>query len=727
MRATRSRLTEPARRVPGAVRHRPKIATMRIGFTSLCIALAAALPGCAQSVAVVETDGDQSKLLAQRSPSLSFTPGAPSGSPAFTIAVDSTKTYQQMDGVGASLTDSAGWVLWNNLPQSQRDALMQSLFDPNTGIGVNILRQPMGASDLSASGNYSYDDMPAGQTDPTLAQFSIAHDQTYLIPLLRQAISINPSLKVQALPWSPPAWMKTTGTMNGGNIQTSDFPALAQYFTRFVSAYQQQGIPIWAVSMQNEPLNSTTGYPSAYVAPADEANFIGNNLGPALAGAGLGGVKILGYEHNWDNPQYPETLLANTAAYGYLAGSSFHCYGGNVSAQSEVKQAYMAKDIWFTECSGTVGSSFAGDLAWNAENLLIGATRNWARGVTLWNIALDQNSGPQNGGCTACRGVVTVDDSVSPPKITRNVEYYLLGHLGKFVQPGAYRIDSNSYGSGSLEDVAFLNPDGSVVLLVLNATSGSSTFAVTWNGGNFTDTLPAGAVATYQWAVPAPSFPANGVINAASPAAALSPGELFSIYGVNLSAQAQQPALLPLPASMAAASVQINGIAAPLVYVSPLQINAQVPWETASGSATLTVTHAGMTASQTVSIAPAGPAIFTLYGSPQAAALNLDYTINAENNPASEVIQLFGTGLGAVSPAVPTGAAASGTTLSQVVATVTATVNGNPAGVPFAGLAPGFAGLWQVDVDLPAGVSGALPVVVSVAGVASNTVTVWTK
>jgi glucosylceramidase len=700
---------------------------MRFGLSTLFIVFAIVLPAPGQSVQVFETDGDQSKLLAQRSPGLTFAPGPPPGSTAFTIAVDNGTTYQQLDGVGASLTDSAAWVLWNDLSESQRDALMQSLFDPNYGIGIGILRQPMGASDLSASGDYSYDDVPAGQTDPTLAQFSIAHDQTYLIPLLQQALSINPSLKVHALPWSPPAWMKTSGSMNGGNIVAADFPNLAQYFTRFIDAYQQQGIPIYAVSMQNEPLNSTGSYPSAYVDSSDEANFIGSYLGPALAGAGLGGVKIFGYEHNWDQPDYPEALLADSTAYHYLAGSSFHCYAGDVTAQSQVEQAYPAKDIWFTECTGTVGSSFAGDLAWNAENLLIGATRNWARGVTLWNIALDQNSGPQNGGCTNCRGVVTVDDSVSPAAITRNVEYYVLGHLGKFVQPGAYRIDSNTYGSGSLEDVAFENPDGSVVLLVLNAASGSTTFAVTWNGSNFTDTLPAGAVATYEWAVPAPAFPADGAINAASPGAALSPGELFSIYGVNLAAEAQQPLRLPLPATMAAVSVQVDGIAAPLVYVSPQQINAQVPWEATPGSATLTITHAGVAASQTVTIAAAGPAIFTLYGSQQAAALNEDYSVNAQNNPASSFIQMFGTGFGAVSPAVPTGAAASGSTLSQVIANVTATVGGAPSKVLFAGLAPGFAGLWQIDVALPAGTSGGLPVIVSVPGVASNTVTVWVK
>ncbi|MGA2736293.1 MAG: glycoside hydrolase family 30 beta sandwich domain-containing protein [Bryobacteraceae bacterium] len=702
---------------------------MRVALTLCPLMVAAALTALGQSVQVFETDADQSKLLAQRSPGLAFAPGAPAGSPAFTIAVDASTKYQQMDGVGASLTDSAAWVLWNDLAQPQRDDLMQSLFDPNTGIGIGILRQPMGASDFSASGDYSYDDVPAGQRDPNLAQFSIAHDQTYLIPLLQQALSINPSLKVHALPWSPPAWMKTTGTMNGGNVVATDFGTLAQYFTRFIDAYRQQGIPVYAISMQNEPLNSTTAYPSASVASSDEANFIGNYLGPALAGAGLGGVKIFGYEHNWDQPQYPEALLADGTAYGYLAGSSFHCYAGDVTAQSQVKQTYPAKDVWFTECSGTVGSSFAGDLAWNAENLLIGATRNWARGVTLWNIALDQNSGPQNGGCTACRGVVTVDNSVSPPQITRNVEYYVLGHLGKFVQPGAYRIDSNTYGSGSLEDVAFQNPDGSIVLLVLNAASSSSTFAVTWNGANFTDTLPTGAVATYEWLVPAPAFPANGVVNAAAAQAALSPGELFSIYGVNLAAEAQQPLLLPLPATMAAASVEIGGIAAPLVYVSPSQINAQVPWEAAPGSATLTVTHAGVTASQRVMIAAAGPALFALYGTQEAAALNQDYSVNSQDNPAApgQAILLFGTGFGAVSPAVPTGEPAGADPLSQVTAKVTATVGGAPAEALFAGLAPGFAGLWQINLTLPEGTSGAAPVIISVGGVASATATVWVQ
>ena len=676
-----------------------------------------ALP--AQTVQVFETYGDQSKLLAKREPGISFASTPPSPAPALTITVNDAVTYQQMDGVGASLTDSSASVLWNNLNASQRDALMRSLFDPNQGIGIGLLRQPMGASDFSASGNYSYDDVPAGESDPKLQHFSIAHDKPYLIPLLLRALSINPSLKIVALPWSPPAWMKANGSMNGGAVRADVFPTLAQYFVRFIQAYRQQGVPIYAVSMQNEPLFSTPDYPSSNIPSADEASFIGGALGPALAGAGLGGVKIFGYEHNWDKPEYPLALLANSAANRYLAGSSFHCYGGDVGAQAQVRQAYPNKHIWFTECSGTVGSGFAGDLAWNAEHLLIGATRNWARSVILWNLALDQHSGPSNGGCTNCRGVVTVDASISPARITRNVEYYVLGHLGKFVQAGASRIDSNSFGAGSIEDVAFRNPDGSVVLLVLNAAASSQTFVVSAKGSSFAYTLPAGALATFVWASPVPAFPARGAVNAADVHAALSPGALFSIYGANLAAEVQGAALLPLPDTMAAASVQIDGAFAPLVYVSPLQINAQVPWETTPGNATLTVTHGGVAASQTVMIAALGPAVF--------AAANEDGVVNSADHPAEagHAIVLFGTGQGAVEPPAVTGAAAPSNPLSLVIAKVTATVGGLAAKVLFAGLAPGFAGLFQVNLALPSGIAGVVPVMISVGGEGSNIVQVW--
>ena len=444
---------------------------------------------------IVETTGDQGMLL-QAQPSVSFATGGNSSGPV--ITVDNTTQYQQMDGFGGSLTDSSAWLIWNKLSVGQQSTLMQELFSPGSGIGISFLRQPMGASDFSSSGNYSYDDLPPGQTDPNLTNFSITHDAPYIIPLVKQARAINPNIKVVALPWSPPAWMKSSGTMNGGNMNPAYFPSLAMYFVDFVQAYQQQGIPIYALSVQNEPLYSTTGYPSESLAASDESTFIASNLGPALSAAGLGNVKILAYEHNWDNTAYPETVLGSPAA-PFVAGSSFHCYAGDPSAQSIVETAFPAKDIWFTECSGITSSAFPGDLVWNAEHLLIGATRNWARSVSLWNLALDQNSGPKNGTCSNCRGVVTIDDSVSPANVTFNVEYYVLGHVGKFVLPGAHRIGSNTFGAGSIEDVAFQNPDGSIVLLVLNSASSAGTFTVSFTGQSFHYTLPAGALATFSW------------------------------------------------------------------------------------------------------------------------------------------------------------------------------------------------------------------------------------
>ena len=447
------------------------------------------------SVQVVETTGDRAMLL-QAQPSASFANGGSSS--GLVVKVDATTQYQQMDGFGGSLTDSSAWLIWNKLSASQQTTLMQQLFSPSGGIGISFLRQPLGATDFSASGNDSYDDTPSGQTDPNLTNFSVKHDAAYIIPLVKQAVSINPTIKVVALPWSPPAWMKSTGTMNGGNMNRAYFQSLAQYFVDFVQAYQRQGIPIYALSVQNEPLYSTTGYPSEYLAASDESTFIASNLGPALSTAGLGNVKIFAYEHNWDNTAYPESVLGSSAAQ-YLAGSSFHCYAGDPSAQSTVKAAFPTKDIWFTECSGITSTSFAGDLVWNAEHLLIGATRNWARSVSLWNLALDQNSGPKNGTCSNCRGVVTIDDSVSPANVTFNVEYYILGHLGKFVLPGAHRIDSNTFGAGSIEDVAFQNPDGSIVLLVLNSASNAGTFTVSSKGQSFNYTLAAGALATFRW------------------------------------------------------------------------------------------------------------------------------------------------------------------------------------------------------------------------------------
>ncbi|MBX0289260.1 RICIN domain-containing protein [Hymenobacter sp. HSC-4F20] len=444
----------------------------------------------AQSVSLWMTTGDQTKLL-QPQANVSF--GANTGTASTTITVNEGTTYQTIDGFGASMTGSSAYVLNQKMSATQRDALLNDLFT-GSGIRLSFLRHTMGASDFSAQGDFTYDDKPQGQTDPNLTSFSIQPDRQDVIPMLKAARAKNGNLKLMGSPWSAPAWMKETYKLRGGWLSTTWYQAYANYFVKYVQAYAAEGLPIYAVTLQNEPL-----YEAPYMAmrmdPGNQAAFLKNNIGPAFRNAGIT-TKLIVYDHNWDRPDYPNAVFADAAAAQYAAGSAFHGYGGNVSQQSTTHDAYPGKDIWFTEVSGTAGSSFAGDLKWHLSNIIIGTTRNWAKSALEWNLALDQNNGPTNGGCTTCRGVVTVNNTTG--SVTRNVEYYALGHASKFVDPGAVRIASNSV-AGGIENVAFRNPDGSKVLIALNNGSAASTFKVVWNNQAFTYTLPAGAVATYKW------------------------------------------------------------------------------------------------------------------------------------------------------------------------------------------------------------------------------------
>ena len=460
-------------------------------FPALAIALPSTVAGN-EVVGVWLTDLSGGARLSQQ-PNLSFAPD--SGFNPVTITVDENTQFQQMEGFGASFTDSSAWLVYNKLNATQRNALMTNLFSPTNGIGLGLLRQPLGASDFSTIGNYSYDDMPAGQADPNLTNFSINHDNAYIIPVLKQALQFNPAVKIIGTPWSPPGWMKTTGSMIGGNLKPEAYAPLANYFVKYIQAYQAQGVTVNYLTVQNEPLYIPPGYPGMGMAASEQASFIKNNLGPALAANHLS-TKILAYDHNWDAPNYPETVLADAAAAQYVSGVAWHWYGGDVSAQTTVHNEYPGKDAFITEASGGTWQGGDANGFREALNLVINGSRNWARGVVLWNMALDTNNGPTNGGCGTCRGVVTIDQSSG--NVTYNVDYYALGHASKFLKPGAYRIGSNTFGS-NIEDVAFRNPDGSKVLIVRNAGSTPSTFRVLWGNESFSYTLNAAAAATFTW------------------------------------------------------------------------------------------------------------------------------------------------------------------------------------------------------------------------------------
>ncbi len=425
------------------------------------------------------TTPDKSNLLTAKA-------GVPFGTAGSgsTITVNPGTRYQSMVGFGASFTDAAAYNVFHS---PQRNTIMNALFNTGSGIGLSFLRQPIGATDFSRN-FYTYDD---GAADPTLSRFSVAHDNAYILPLLQQAKQLNPQITVKGAPWSAPAWMKTNNNLIGGSLSQANEGVYADYLVKFVQAYQSAGIAVEYLSVQNEPQFSPPGYPGMLMDANQQARVI-NLLAPKLRAAGLS-TRILGWDHNWDNTSYPQTV--NNAAGNNVAGSAWHCYAGDPSAQSTVHNAQPAKDIFFTECSGIESSNtFADSLWWQGRNLAIGATRNWSRTVTTWNMALDANHGPVIGSCTNCMGVVTVNGG----NVTYNAEYYVLGHLSKFVKPGAVRIDSTGYGQGGVENVAFRNPDGTIVLVALN-TGAAQNFQVSYSGASFGYHLPAGAMATFTW------------------------------------------------------------------------------------------------------------------------------------------------------------------------------------------------------------------------------------
>ena len=456
------------------------------------------------------TTPDRTELMAQRPPVPFGT--APSAQP--TIVVDPDRAYQPVDGFGASITDSSAEVL-SGLAPAVRAGTMRRLFDPVRGIGVSFLRQPVGSSDFTAAAqHYTYDDVPAGETDFALRHFSIARDEAKVLPLLREAKRLNPRLTVMATPWSPPAWMKTGDSLVGGRLK--DDPAVvdayARYLVKFVQAYTRAGVPIDFLSVQNEPQNRTPdAYPGTDMPVAQQLAVI-EALGPKLRAASPH-TKILSYDHNWAThpndgtaeADYPYRILRDRASR-WIAGTAYHCYYGDPSAQTALHDAFPHKGIWFTECSGSRGATdppekvFRDTLTWHARNVVIGTTRNWARSAVNWNIALDATGGPHLGGCGTCTGLVTV---LPDGSVRTDAEYYTIGHLSKFVKPGARRIASTSFGTtgwnGQIMDVAFRNPDGSTALVVHNENDDPRSFAVNVGERTFEYTLPGGALATFTW------------------------------------------------------------------------------------------------------------------------------------------------------------------------------------------------------------------------------------
>lgn len=408
------------------------------------------------------------------------------------IQFDDSYTYQTIDGFGYTLTGGSAQSI-NKLNSQKRKELLQELFGNNeNSIKISYLRISIGASDLNAT-PFTYNDLPAGQTDVSLSQFSLSPDNDDLIPMLKEIIAINPHIKILATPWSPPTWMKNNNSFIGGSLKPEYYGVYAAYFVKYIQKMKDEGISISAITPQNEPLHPGNN-PSMFMSAEQQASFIKEYLGPAFVTANLS-TKIIIYDHNCDRPDYPMSILKDPIANDFIDGSAFHLYAGDISALTTVYDAYPNKNLYFTEQYTGTSGTFVGDLKWHMKNVIIGSMRNWSKVALEWNLANDANFGPHTpGGCTTCKGAITINSSDS---YERNVSYYIIAHASKFVPPGSVRVASTQ--KGNINSIAFKTPAGKKVLILENDGDANEKCTIEYNQKLFSTSLDGGFVATFIW------------------------------------------------------------------------------------------------------------------------------------------------------------------------------------------------------------------------------------
>lgn len=461
---------------------------MKKKLSLLLLALASSLTLYAQQAERWLTHSDQSKLFEKQSEKLVFQSQI---SHLPTIFINEKQRFQAMDGFGFTLTGGSATLL-HRMSSPARKALLQELFGVNgKQIGISYLRLSIGASDLSDH-VFTYNDLPAGKTDPPMQHFDLSEEKKDLIPVLKEILAVNPHIKFLGSPWTPPVWMKTNAASKGGSLKPEWYDAYALYLVKYIKAMQQEGIRLDAITVQNEPLHPGNN-PSLLMYPQEQADFIKKSLGKAFVKAQIK-TKILIYDHNADRPDYPIQILNDPEARKFIAGTAFHLYGGSVESIRQVHEAHPDKHLYFTEQWIGAPGNFAGDFAWHTKTLMIDAVRNWCKTVLEWNLAADAQQNPHTeGGCTQCLGAVTIEGD----QVVRNPAYYIVAHTAKFVRPGSVRIASNT--TMSLPNIAYQTPTGKVVLLIYNESDKTTEFVISYRGKQLVQNLPAKAVATYIW------------------------------------------------------------------------------------------------------------------------------------------------------------------------------------------------------------------------------------
>ncbi|WP_370416917.1 ricin-type beta-trefoil lectin domain protein [Streptomyces fradiae] len=436
--------------------------------------------------------------------------GPAGGTANRTITVDENTTYQQFEGGGASITDTTAHLLRGGaISAATRDEVMRKLFSPTDGIGLSFVRNPIGASDLSRPGNVSLDD-----TCCDLADFGTNGYDTNVRLLTVQAKQLNPALRLKAVPWSAPGWMKDNGRMDQmGWLKWEYYPLYAQYLVKYIQSYQAAGVKVDYLSVQNEPnccqaSNPTAmNYPGMSWNPSGLVEFTKNHVYPAFRAAGIT-TKVL--VHDWNYGDYAnfgsgvlnDTGVRNDPLFG---GIAWHGYFGDPAVGTQVHDQYPTVKQFSTEHSGGtwIGNQHNEDL-----KDIVSYARNWSSSLTKWSLALNQDMGPHNGGCGTCTGLITVQEGgPRAGQVDYTIEYYTTGHLTKFVRPGAYRIASTA--DSTVQNVAWRNPDGSKALIAHNGGASAQSVRVDWGGQSFTYNLPARTTATFTWSGTTASAPAG--------------------------------------------------------------------------------------------------------------------------------------------------------------------------------------------------------------------------
>ena len=414
------------------------------------------------------------------------------------------KSFQEVDGFGLAITQASCYNLLL-MPPEERTAFLTEIFSREEGLGSSLIRICIGGSDFSMD-EFTWCDRKG------IENFDVHPlDEEYLFPILDQIFRINPAVKIIGSPWSCPKWMKMTengkadyDSWTGGRLNPAYYQDYATYFVKWIQEMERRGYPIYAVTLQNEPLNRGNSM-SLYMPWEDQRDFIKQAVGPAFRAAGLK-TKILLFDHNYNfdgiasQQDYPLHILEDAEAAQYVAGSAWHNYGGSVTTLDRVQSRFPDKEIYFTEASiGTWNYSFEGCLINDFRDIFLGTLARGGKGVTLWNLMLDDERKPYRpGGCSTCFGAVTLSTK-DRKSLVRNSHYYNVAHASKVLLPGAVRLETKGYESAGLTYQWYRNPDGSQALLLLNESSADVMVNFVTDKYSVPCKVPAKSVQSVRW------------------------------------------------------------------------------------------------------------------------------------------------------------------------------------------------------------------------------------